>query len=1165
MKFIINNKTINILDAPATGTTGQVLTIDANGNPIWDNTSSDMSNYYTKSEIDEMIPENNLTNIVDGSASGSVRGINTKSEDSSYKMGNNAWAEGLNTMASGKSSHAEGMGAIASGDFSHVEGREDTIRLTLSGDANSLTYTFDYVDEGGANYIASFIFSGVVKLISNNSSDSTTVTNVDIENKTLTVDTTLSTEAISNVRYTLVIYPTASGETSHVEGTSVASGLYAHAEGRYTEASNQTAHAEGYHTTASNQTSHAEGYWATASGAASHAEGETTTASADGSHAEGCSTTASGLYAHAEGNETTASKAMAHAEGYQTTASGQMSHTEGRGTTASATTSHAEGHSTLASGYASHSEGFRTNTEGQASHTEGQGTYASKSYAHAEGIDTLASGLAAHAEGHYSIASGLDSHVEGYYDHTDPIYLSGEANATTYTWTDSKSVIPTLYQYEHLISEGGAYLSAHLIANFERRKVSEDYIKVTNLDISNQTITVASTLSSASAITNKAYYFFFSSIAEGDVSHAENFLTMAKGTASHSEGFRTIAKGQASHAQGMGTIASKNAQSVLGTYNIEDNSTTAVHPLGDVDLGQYAVIVGNGYKDTTNKQVIRSNAHTLDWQGNGWYAGKLTVGSAPTANMDVATKKYVDDSLSGVSVENADWSENDPTSNTYIENRTHYVEDPVITEVWSGRSNLEEQYLSFSITDATWLQYLENGLSYSIIVNENTYTGHLIKQDNYYNSTDNPNSESFYFVIDLQYSSIMLYLPEIPVSTITATLSLPILEYHKLNSKYLNGSLIKSGQGFNSEIFNGMERGSDDISFFISGETNTTTYNFICYEDSMLSDNKLWPYLTIKNHETIKVLTFTDIDLNKEDYYWFGHIQLSETLNAENNFTEEEIILSMPTNDALGIYSHIEGCNTIALGNYSHAEGRESRASGIVSHAEGTGTVASGNYSHAEGGYTTASGECSHVEGNSTTASGKYSHAEGFYTIAQRESQHVFGEYNIADTNGTQTTKGNYIEIVGNGTSQSVRSNARTLDWSGNEVLAGKLTVGTNPTASMDVATKKYVDGVMSRYALKSEIPTVTNDFTDGYKDKVDSLWEDYQTASTKASEAAASATSAQEYNESAQQSAVNAQTSATNAAASEAQAQHYAENASAYLMTDTEATNLLNLAKGEA
>ena len=42
----------NKITSPTTsGTEGQVLTIDANGNPKWDNTSSDMSDYYTKSEI----------------------------------------------------------------------------------------------------------------------------------------------------------------------------------------------------------------------------------------------------------------------------------------------------------------------------------------------------------------------------------------------------------------------------------------------------------------------------------------------------------------------------------------------------------------------------------------------------------------------------------------------------------------------------------------------------------------------------------------------------------------------------------------------------------------------------------------------------------------------------------------------------------------------------------------------------------------------------------------------------------------------------------------------------------------------------------------------------------------------------------------------------------
>ena len=156
--------------------------------------------------------------------------------------------------------------------------------------------------------------------------------------------------------------------------------------------------------------------------------------------------------------------------------------------------------------------------------------------------------------------------------------------------------------------------------------------------------------------------------------------------------------------------------------------------------------------------------------------------------------------------------------------------------------------------------------------------------------------------------------------------------------------------------------------------------------------------------------------------------------------------------------AHAEGSNTTASGESSHAEGYLTKASGKYSHAEGQNTQATGHRSHAEGQNAIASGEQSHAEGYYTNAFGNYSHAEGNYTTAQRKSQHVFGEYNVLDTAGTTTTRGNYVEIVGNGSTNNARSNARTLDWNGNEVLAGKLTVGAAPTANMDVTTKYYVD-----------------------------------------------------------------------------------------------------------
>lgn len=85
-------------------------------------------------------------------------------------------------------------------------------------------------------------------------------------------------------------------------------------------------------------------------------------------------------------------------------------------------------------------------------------------------------------------------------------------------------------------------------------------------------------------------------------------------------------------------------------------------------------------------------------------------------------------------------------------------------------------------------------------------------------------------------------------------------------------------------------------------------------------------------------------------------------------------------------------------------------------------------------------GSSSSTLGRNNIASGINSHAAGYYTTAQRRSQQTFGEYNILDTTGSSTSsKGSFIEIVGNGTSTTNRSNARTLDWSGNEVLAGNL------------------------------------------------------------------------------------------------------------------------------
>ena len=114
----------------------------------------------------------------------------------------------------------------------------------------------------------------------------------------------------------------------------------------------------------------------------------------------------------------------------------------------------------------------------------------------------------------------------------------------------------------------------------------------------------------------------YNTTASGTASHAENWLTFAKGQASHAEGYYTNAKGTYSHAQNEHTIASKASQTVLGTYNIEDASSTTTHPSALTGYGEYSVIIGNGTDDNT-----RSNALTVDWNGNVVASGDITDGS----------------------------------------------------------------------------------------------------------------------------------------------------------------------------------------------------------------------------------------------------------------------------------------------------------------------------------------------------------------------------------------------------------------------------------------------------------------------------------------------------------------------------------------------------------
>jgi hypothetical protein len=145
--------------------------------------------------------------------------------------------------------------------------------------------------------------------------------------------------------------------------------------------------------------------------------------------------------------------------------------------------------------------------------------------------------------------------------------------------------------------------------------------------------------------------------------------------------------------------------------------------------------------------------------------------------------------------------------------------------------------------------------------------------------------------------------------------------------------------------------------------------------------------------------------------------------------------------------------------------GNDNTVTGKAAIAVGNRNEASGWCASAFGYLTKASEIYAESHGYDSTSSGTASTTHGFRTISNHRSQFVFGEYNVADDSSAATTaKGNYIEIVGNGTSRDDRSNARTLDWNGNESLAGSITLGkgTADEVTMTAAQLKALLALLS-------------------------------------------------------------------------------------------------------
>ena len=381
-----------------------------------------------------------------------------------------------------------------------------------------------------------------------------------------------------------------------------------------------------------------------------------------GEYTEGYGNVSGGRYSHSEGGYNIAAGDYSHAEGLDTQA-GYAAHSEGEATKAYGYSAHSEGQGTEALGHRAHAEGYFAKAYGINSHAEGRGSEARGENTHAEGFYTRVSenAHAAHAEGYWTVAGSENQHVQGKYNITDTENKYAHITGNGYIDDNEKVIRRNAHTLDW---EGNAWFAGNVrvgVSN-ERLATTTELIgakgsgsKSEIFNYANNTAIGAGSHAEGYKTTaegieshaegSETYAKGGRSHAEGSftqalgwVAHAEGHETIAKGSQTHSEGSGTLAIGAYSHAEGHKTVANSEASHVQGRYNILDTQN------------KYAHIVGNGTnEDEVDEQgkVIkqnRSNAHTLDWEVNAWFAVTVEAQGIKltTKNVTITPNNYLE-------------------------------------------------------------------------------------------------------------------------------------------------------------------------------------------------------------------------------------------------------------------------------------------------------------------------------------------------------------------------------------------------------------------------------------------------------------------------------------------------------------------------------------------
>ena len=881
------------------------------------------------------------------------------------------------------------------------------------------------------------------------------------------------------------------GANSTTEGTeNVASGENSHAEGKTSTASGHASHAEGWNSKASGAQAHAEGS-STASGKNSHSEGTATKATSEASHAEGYYTIAGGGSAHAEGNNSSASGNSSHAEGYYAHAEGASSHSEGQYTYSEGTASHSEGEYSKAKGIDSHAEGNRTTALGKTSHSEGLSTNNANT-SRIQSDTSNADVISSWESSKFSLAKGEASHVEGKdcmalgdYSHSGGLATRAGYQSQTAIGEYNDNKEENIFEVGNGTSDarsnaleltksgdlkiGGSYIDGS--GNALSMNSANEYTDQKIADLINGAPTTLDTLKEIADAMNE----------NQDVVKA---LDESIGTKANSSDL-TDHTGNTNNPHNVTAEQTPydNTTSGLSAQNVQDavdevNSNLEQLEYSDVAGGKNLVNPSNFIE---NKMVTWNNGNIIDYQGF-FVSGYIEIEPNTTY-----TKQGFNSSLEN-------W--------LYDENKLP-IHD-IGTDTFTSLSNAKYVVLTAPIENKSICMlekgstatpyepyYPSNKMLAENKADKSEVTTNLLKptlQTTTLNGVTCTNNGDGTYILNGTATG------ENAVFRVNISCCIEYGKTYRLVGCPQSGGSGKYGLEATDQTIYGVNDYGDGAIF----NPYETGYEYkmliVVYMNHTVNNLVFKPMLTTNlnatyddfvpftgttgklNGDVAELEKSNEGKMGKENPTGTGAFSMNRKADttvgdystAEGSNCEASAICSHAEGSdtiAKESCSHAEGNSTTASGFYSHSEGYKTTASNTSSHAEGYRTTSSGDYgSHAEGNQTTAKGNSSHAEGYDTTASGLNSHSEGYDTTASGDYSHSGGYRTIAGHN-SQTAIGKYndnkeedIFEVGNGTSDTSRSNALELTKTGDLKIGGSYIDGSGNAIDDTYATKEELN-----------------------------------------------------------------------------------------------------------